>query len=338
MSTRIIWLRNNNDSELLNNNTNTTTTTISDYRYIKLIILLSCQTISILCSLFIFVNIIHQPLKFIKPIGNHFIFVLLITSFIQVTTELSMVESYLRTGIVQPSNNSYCLFFNWYEFSLNGISLFVMFWATIERHILIFTRSIYQIRWKFIVFHYLPLSIATLYTPIFYGYVIFIYNCTNNWDYYELLCTSPCFYQNKILGSIDWLMNIIIPAFSIVLVNLILIIRVTCRSVSVRITIQRKKKNRKMTVQLLVVSSLFLIFWLPIAITGLIQQYFSPTFLIDIQFNIFFYLIYLIQLFLPFVCLISLPELKKEIRVKLHKWRRRNLIIDGASLQMATIG
>ncbi len=212
-----------------------------------------------------------------------------------------------------------------------------MFWASIERHIIIFSNSIFQIRWKRLVFHYLPLSIAILYTPIFYAYVIFIYNCINTWDYEELLCTAPCFYENKILGSMDWLLNIIIPAFSIVLANLILIIRVIYRATGIRHNIERTKKNRRMTIQLLSISSVFLIFWLPIAITGLIQQFFSPTFLIDVQFNIFFYLIYFIQLLIPFICLVLLSELKKSIRAKFRQWRGRNTIRDATCLPMATV-
>jgi len=338
----------NNDKFII---TNTTEPVVANYRLLKFSILLSFQILSILCSLFVFINIIYRPSQLLKPINNHFIFVLLITSFIQVSTELSMVENYLYKGIIRTSTNSYCLFFNWYEFSLNGISLFVsklfffmykslviyqilVLWATIERHIIIFSNFIFQIRWKRIAFHYLPLSIAILYTPIWYGYLIFIYNCINQWDYDELLCTQPCFYQNKIIGIIDWLFNIIIPAFSIVLANFILIIRVIFRSNRLIDNIERTKKNRKMTLQLLIVSALFLIFWLPIAITGLIQQFFSPTFLIDIQFNIFFYLIYFIQLFLPFICLISLSELKKMIKDKFRQWKTRNIVSNTTTLRM----
>jgi hypothetical protein len=116
-----------------------------------------------------------------------------------------------------------------------------------------------------------------------------------------------------------------------------LIIRVVFRSTGVRTNAQRTKKNRKMTLQLLTISSLFLIFWLPIAITGLIEQFFSATFLIDIQYNIFFYLIYFIQLFLPFICLLSLSELKILISIQYRRWRRRNIVMDAASLQMASI-
>jgi hypothetical protein len=123
MNTRIIFIRNSNNDELINKNT--TDLVVANHHLIKFVILLPFQILSILCSLFIFINIIYRPVKLIKPIGNHFIFVLLITSFIQVTTELSMVENYLHIGIIRPSVNTYCLFFNWYEFSLNGISLFV---------------------------------------------------------------------------------------------------------------------------------------------------------------------------------------------------------------------
>ncbi|CAF2345021.1 unnamed protein product [Rotaria sp. Silwood2] len=335
MNSRTIFIHMSDYNTL--KNTNTSEIVVANNRFIKLAILLPFQVLSIICSLFVFINIIYRPSKLIKPIGNHFILALLITSFVQVTTELSMVENYLHTGIVRPSTYGYCLFFNWYEFSLNGISLFVMVWASIERHIMIFSQPTFQIQWKRITFHYVPLSIAILYTPICYGYLIYIYNCFNNWNYYELLCTAPCYYQNKILGAADWLVNIIIPAFAIVFANILLITRVVYRSTGIRHNAERTKKNRKMTIQLLAISSLFLIFWLPIAVTGLIQQFFYPTFIIDVQFNIFFYLIYFIQLFLPFVCLISLPELKKIIIIKIRRWTHRNMVGDTTALQVGSV-
>jgi len=104
---------------------NTSDIIVANNRQTKLFILLPCQICSLICSLFIMFNIFLRPAKFIKPVANHFIIVLLFSSFIQVSTELSMVENYLHIGIVRPSINVYCLFFNWFEFSLNGISLFV---------------------------------------------------------------------------------------------------------------------------------------------------------------------------------------------------------------------
>lgn len=213
--------------------------------------------------------------------------------------------------------------------------LHLVFWASIERHILIFSHTSFRTPWKCILFHYIPLATSVAYAPSIYGYFIFIYECVNHWDYNELLCTAPCFYENKLLGTITWLANIIIPAFSIAAANMFLIIRVTCRSTDLQVNLRRIKMNRKMTIQLLGISSIFLIFWLPISVTGLIQQFFSPTFLIDIQFNVFFYLIYFIQLFLPFVCFVLLPELQSQVKQFIRHLRGRNAIGDTVTLQMA---
>lgn len=201
-----------------------------------------------------------------------------------------------------------------------------MLWASLERHIIIFAHTAFHIRWKRFVFHYIPLIIAIVYKPTFYLFAMFVYQCVNTWNYHELLCATPCFYRNKIFGTIEWLANTIMPAFTIALANLILIIRVVYRSTGIRRHPERTRKNRKMMVQLLATSSLFLIFWLPIAITGLIQEFFNPTFLQHIQFNVFLYLIYFINLLLPFVCLISLPEVKKVVMSRIREWKRRHAI------------
>ncbi|CAF0900506.1 unnamed protein product [Adineta ricciae] len=332
MYPNVIFLRTLNNSNTLSVNT---TASVANHRSVKLAILLPCQVLSLLFSLFIFMNVVHGSYKLFRPVRNHFIAILLITGFIQVSTELSMVENYLHTGVVRPSTPSYCSFFNWFEFSLNGISLHVMFWTSIERHILIFFHASLRTPWKCLLFHYIPLLTSVAYAPSIYGYFIFIYECVNHWDYNELLCTAPCFYENKLFGIVTWLANIIIPAFSIAAANIILIVRVTCRSADLQINIRRIKKNRKMTIQLLGISSLFLIFWLPISVTGLIQQFFSPTFLIDVQFNVFFYLIYFIQLFLPFVCFVSLPELKSRMKQYIRRLQGRNAIGAMITLQVA---
>ncbi|CAM4882394.1 unnamed protein product [Rotaria socialis] len=147
------------------------------------------------------------------------------------------------------------------------------------------------------------------------------------------------FMEIKFLVFVDWLANTIIPipTVSIALANILLLIRVTYRSTRIRHNAERTKNNLIMTIQLLTISALFLVFRLPIAVTGLIQQFFDATFIIDIQFNIFFYLIYLIQLFLSLVCLVSLPELKKTTDMTIIRyWRHRNPISDVAAFHVAS--
>ncbi|CAF3384005.1 unnamed protein product [Rotaria socialis] len=145
------------------------------------------------------------------------------------------------------------------------------------------------------------------------------------------------FMEIKFLVFVDWLANTIIPTVSVALANILLLIRVTYRSTRIRHNAERTKNNLIMTIQLLTISALFLVFRLPIAVTGLIQQFFDATFIIDIQFNIFFYLIYLIQLFLPLVCLVSLPELKKTTDMTIIRYGgHRNAISDVPAFYVAS--
>jgi hypothetical protein len=68
-----------------------------------------------------------------------------------------------------------------------------------------------------------------------------------------------------------------------------------------------------MTLQLLSVSNLYLITWLPTIVVGLLQQVSSSDFLFQIQENYVTDLTYLICLFLPWVCLGQIPEINKWI-------------------------
>ena len=64
-----------------------------------------------------------------------------------------------------------------------------------------------------------------------------------------------------------------------------------------------------MTVQLFCLSSLYLVGWSPCFVVGLIQILCYPTFLAQIQIDYLIDLNYLINLFLPRVCLGLIPEL-----------------------------
>jgi hypothetical protein len=72
------------------------------------------------------------------------------------------------------------------------------------------------------------------------------------------------------------------------------------------------RRHRKMVLQLWIVSSLYMAFWLPMTITQLIQITVMPSFMID-QLETILYVVYFIPIFLPMICLSALPELVKII-------------------------
>lgn len=105
----------------------------------------------------------------------------------------------------------------------------------------------------------------------------------------------------------DWTINNGLPTLVIIVSNISLMIRVVKQKRRVQQRINWRKQ-RRMTLQLLSISILFLFAWLPSLSIGLGQQFFNPNFLAEIQKNYALDLIYLMCLFLPWVCLGQLPQ------------------------------
>ncbi|CAF1370496.1 unnamed protein product [Rotaria sordida] len=96
------------------------------------------------------------------------------------------------------------------------------------------------------------------------------------------------------------------------------------------------RQHRRMTVQLLAISNLYIIAWGPSLIVGLVQILGYPTFLAQIQTDFFLDLIYVVCLFLPWVYLSLLPKLIKWIKELFRYGQRRNLVASTQSIQSET--
>ena len=99
------------------------------------------------------------------------------------------------------------------------------------------------------------------------------------------------------------------------LASISLLFRVIIQAKNMRRTVNWRSA-RKMTIQLVIISLLYLIFALPLAIISLIQIYFIPDFIIEFTFYFLYYAPYLMQLLTPFVCIMCLPEM----------WPRKNRV------------
>jgi hypothetical protein len=69
-----------------------------------------------------------------------------------------------------------------------------------------------------------------------------------------------------------------------------------------------------MIIQLSFISALYVIFMLPQVVVGSVQTLWSVNFLADVQANYFYYIVYFINQFLPFIIVSSLPEMRKDIK------------------------
>ena len=165
-------------------------------------------------------------------------------------------------------------------------------------------------KWCLILFHYLPLIFCLSYTPLFYfRYIFFPPYCANVWDYTIIYCGGVCYaYFNSFVGTSDWMCNYAVATLIISFANLLLFFRMIWQKIKKQLPIEWSRQ-RRMIIQLSFISILYLIFMLPEVIVGSVQTLWSPDFLSDVQNNYFYYIVYFISQFLPFIIVGSLPEL-----------------------------
>lgn len=147
--------------------------------------LLICLAIpSFLCTICIFIYFFRQKQNFV--IDHHLTLTLVIVCFLQLTTNIPFIADYYHNKIVFSSTNAFCIWWTWWEYSLNGLLLFLMAWGSIERHILVFHRSLVNTRRKRIIFHFIPTFISGCYPCMFYFAVVILNSCQNSWNYDEV--------------------------------------------------------------------------------------------------------------------------------------------------------
>lgn len=276
---------------------------------VKFIILLVLQVPSILASLFIFFFYgKHQHL--LKDVRHQSLMALLIVNFLQLTMDMPMPIHFYHIGYVDPATHGYCTWWTFFEYSVEVISALLMCFISLQRHLLIFHDHLFRIAWKRVLIHHIPMAICILYPIILYLSMIVFYPCDGSqWDFTSSVCgyaNCHLFYSER-LAMFDWIAQNGLPSMIILFANVSLLIRVVRHKLQFQRAI-RWKKQRRMTLQLLSISILFLISWLPSLIIVLIQVLFNRSFAVDIQKNYIIELIYLMCFFLPWISLAQLPK------------------------------
>ncbi len=289
-------------------------------KFFLILILLIPSTI--LCVLIFAFFIIHRTT--LRKLQNKALLVLLIVNFIQLTCNLPICIHFFRLDRVSPATVTYCKWWLFLESTLDAINEFLVAIISIQRHILIFQPNILNLRSKRYILYYQPLLLCIIYPIVFYMITVVFYPCDNTrWDFTSNMCgQNACYYSNnQILAEFDWIGNTAVPTIVILLANVALVIRVIKQKRRRRQTIPWSKQ-RRMTLQLLGMSSLYLITWIPSIVVGFIQQLKPSSFLYRIEEDYIADLTYLICLFLPWICIGLLPEFKKWVFKLFHDIRR----------------
>ncbi len=303
-------MSNGNSRTVINNSLTSPNYLISPHVefWLYLIILIP----SIICTLFILYYLLFNRILR-RALNNHVIIVILITVlFCEITMYPWMLYYYFNNNTWQRSY-IFCSIWAYIDWTFYVMQIALFGWASIERHILIFHDRWVATKKKRFFVHYLPIIIIVIYYLIFYGIVYFFPPCENTFNEFSMICISVCLYDSIAFHVFETIFNSIIPNLTIVIFSIALLLRILrqkqrmCQAIHWR-------KHRKMTIQLLSISFLYLVITCPYAfmiflrICGLSND-------IGVQFenwSIFF--CYYIVLFFPFIAIFSVPECCTKIK------------------------
>jgi hypothetical protein len=271
---------------------------------------------STLCTLFVLYHLLFdRGLR--HALNNHVIIVLLCICLICEVTIYPWMLYFYQNKDTWKRPLIFCVIWGFLEWSLYVVHTMLFAWATVERHILIFHDGWVSTKKKRFFVHYLPLIFLLLYLFIFYIVIYFFPPCENYSDPSSLVCMFPCLYDNYILSMWDYIVEEILPTATIVVFTTGLLVRVLCRKVQMRRTIHWRK-HRKMSVQILSISFVYLIFLLPYAIVYIVRVCGLSSPLISDLSTYTVFISYFIILLFPFICALSLSELQTKMRNIFH--------------------
>ena len=137
---------------------------------------------SIICSFFVLYHFLFDR-NLRRALNNHVFVVIIIIGLIAELTVYPWKLYNLRLTEIWIRSPTFCLIWWFINESTYPIQTFLIAWATIERHILIFNdRLMKEKRWRLLL-HYFPIIASLLYGFILYSYTFFFPPCDN--QYYD---------------------------------------------------------------------------------------------------------------------------------------------------------
>jgi hypothetical protein len=265
------------------------------------------QLLSIPCYLFVIYHILARK-STRRALHNHVIILMLFFNFIDLTIDLSMTMSYSRLGFVSLFSPTLCLIWQFVDYGIWYGCISLMFWASVERHILVFHWDFIRTRRGRILVHYIPLSFFSLYTPMLYFYLIILYPCDRVFISTSIRCGPVCYLNVAPIWFIyyDSLANYTVPILLIAIFSIVLILRFLQQKDRLK-EATRWRQCRKMIVQLALVSITYLVFDLPYIIIIIVQSSGYPSFGSAIITPYISRLVYVPAIVLPYATLLSLP-------------------------------
>ena len=316
-------------SNASNNSTNTVSSvsTVVGFSYsVRFWLLLIPNILSIVCSIFLLYHLLfNRNLR--HALNNHVIIILLILGLFFELTDVSWTIHYYHFGYTLIQTPAFALLWTFIDYAVFNCQTMLFAWATIERHILIFHDRWVATRMKRLLVHYLPIIFILTYYSMYYSVLFFVPFCINTFDYSRIYGMSSvhCVYRNPVVPKFAIFSQGILPTLIILIFSYGLLSRVLWQRTRLRQSINWRKQ-RKMIIQLLSISIIYLVLYAPYILLYLAYNL-GLSRSIGTQFATYFpFFAYYIPFLLPFVCCFSLPQLRIKIK-NLFFWQQQHRII-----------
>jgi hypothetical protein len=245
---------------------------------------------------------------------NHAIILILACGIIEEATDIIWLIHLYRTGTAISSTAAFCFAWAYLSAVCLASTTFLMAWASIERHVLIFHAHWLRTPNRRIWFHYLPLCACLLWPMVFFGITYIGLPCSVPHDYTEPGCgITWCIVDYPQLAVFDGISNAITPTFTIVGLSSALFLRVLYHRSRAQHQIDWRS-YKKMVVQLLSISMLYFFLSFPPILLYTAYAVGLPSSIGADYYSDSSFFFYWIIIFTPFVSLASLPEVRVKLR------------------------
>ena len=186
-----------------------------------------------------------------------------------------------------------------------------MAFGSIERYFLIFHERFIH-RWRHIL-HYPFICFCFIYPLTLYSMIVNYYPCKSVFYNDAYVCGGHCYQFEPIIGTVDYLTDVFSPAILVLVANLILLFRVIKQKQTMKIA-NTWRRNRLLYIQLLSISILYFLIWIPYVIVALIRMFPDPFFFQGVPMLLLSDALYICPLGSPFISLIDLPAVQQHLR------------------------
>ncbi|CAF0872142.1 unnamed protein product [Adineta ricciae] len=288
--------------------------------------LLSFEIISLVCTSFLLVFIgFNWRILVVKTFSNHAILLLIATSFLYMTLDLLLTLNSYYFGYAQSSSLLLCSFWSWMDRTLVCTSLLLVATASVQRYAFLFNAHLLRVRRTRWMIHYIPLMICMIYPAMFFLFLIIFYPCQQSSIDDAVYCSTPCYFQNPILISIDCILHSVIPLVTIISAHMILVCRII-RSMF-RLNCQKIplwKRQKQLISRLLTFFLCYVAAWSPSTVVFALETFTSPTFRSNQSIMKFLdYMSYISCPAQPFICLFIINEPIYFLKIKLQDLLQR---------------